>query len=83
MGHQLTLVALPVSFVAAQGPLLRDLEHFQIIHLVNRLIGRKNPMIARHLPKDHVQQLNNVGGVDDPSDVFCEGKYTQRETLPE
>ncbi len=51
-------------------PLLGDVAHCQVDHLVDGLIGRKNAMIARHLAQRHVHRLDRVGRVDNPTDVF-------------
>jgi len=45
-------------------PLLGNLAQGQIDHFVDRFIGGKNPMIARHFPQGHIHGLNGIGGVD-------------------
>jgi len=55
-------------------PLLGNLAQGQIDHFVDRFIGGKNPMIARHFPQGHIHGLNGIGGVDHLANVLWEGK---------
>jgi hypothetical protein len=43
-------------------------------HLVDRLIGGKNAMIARHLAQHHIDGFNGIGGVNHLTDVLRKGK---------
>ena len=51
-----------------------QIAHSQVYHLVDRLIGREDAMIARHLAQRHIDRLNGIGGVDDLANVLWEGK---------
>src|SRR6266568_7432553 len=55
-------------------PLLSNIADRQIDHLVDRLIGGENAMIARHLAQGHVQRLNSIGRINNLANVFWESK---------
>ena len=58
---------LPV--VNRHRPLLGNVAHGQVDHLVDRLIRGKDAVIARHLAQRHVHGLNGIGRVDHLANV--------------
>jgi hypothetical protein len=51
-----------------------DVAHRQVDHFVDRLIGGKNAMIARHLAQHYIDGFNGIGGVNHLTDVLRKGK---------
>ena len=58
--------------LAPSGPFSCNVHHGQIQHLQQAVVGGKNGLGFRHLPKLAVEALNGVGGVNQPADLLGE-----------
>ena len=52
-------------------PLFCDVQHGQIQHLEQAVIGRKNRLGFGHFSQLTVESLDGVGGIDQPSELFA------------
>ena len=55
----------PAPVLTPSRPFFRDIDHCEIKHFQQTVVGRKYRLRFRHFPQLAVESLNRVGGVDE------------------